>query len=355
MKCHSLLSKHSYSDNLKCYQQLLFRYQFIRLQASDDDTNPLAKQLIELQRELFVTPSSSVLSNSQKMRDISVSYNWWRLFIIRIIRVLKCLGLVVSPLISALINYLAWVSYIPRLTINLFNLIKNTCSVNGIDAHERWQLFKYFLDKRWFEIANDLVWLVTGLITCFVASASVTPFVLVGLYLFDVIAMYVKNKYYANLRAVYYSDLKGIDTNWCDSIIANNLRVQSQKDSLSFLTTILFFVGMVLCIPMPILGQAPMFIGALLVVATCIYSYVEGSKLDAEMQSLRSAGCDHLSIILSLSRKSSASVQSVNTNVSTDCTKGSLSRFNSQCNVFKRLKYVEEGVSRVNYPALVNM
>ncbi len=86
--------------------------------------------------------------------------------------------------------FIGWLFYLPRILVNIITPIKNTQRARSVleapKDKKKGRCLKAFLNnlsERTFENANDWVWMVIGLITCFcVLAAVLTPL----LYLYDV-------------------------------------------------------------------------------------------------------------------------------------------------------------------------
>ncbi len=150
---------------------------------------------------------SKYYSVSDQICQATADTNWPRLMLVRIKRLLDTLVPVVKNaesfrrmvyLIDAFFNpifsYLAWMFYLPRLTTNTFNTMKNVIEHPFMNNFQRmlawWRRLLVQWQKLWFELCNDSIWMTVGLINCFVLTGALAPaaiYLTVFLYIFDVI------------------------------------------------------------------------------------------------------------------------------------------------------------------------
>ena len=134
---------------------------------------------------------------SQKIREQTAWWNWFRLFSVRTRRVLTTLMPVIKSceIYSHFIgfieqftfpffNYLAWLFYVPRLMDNLFLLLMHLIPGPWMNETEK-ELgvlirLEAQLQRRWFELGNDTAWLTVGLLCCFWLTGGLSA---VGIYL----------------------------------------------------------------------------------------------------------------------------------------------------------------------------
>jgi len=144
-------------------------------------------------------------SFSQRVRSLTIMFNVPRLFSGRIKRVLemsapfvrhmdtyshfiKDLNKVAKPFFG----YMAWIFFLPRLLVNLFLLLKHLIPGSWWMDEKEIKLGWLYrlqaqLQRRWFELANDSVWLVAGLLACFVWTG---PLAVIGVYINAVLYVY---------------------------------------------------------------------------------------------------------------------------------------------------------------------
>lgn len=144
-------------------------------------------------------------SFSQLVRSYTVAINAPRLFSVRVKRLLEmCVPFILhsekyckfikglNTVAKPFFTYFAWIFFLPRLVVNVFLLLKHLIP-GFLGEKERELGFIYRLQaqlqRRWFELANDSVWAVAGLLTCFVLTGPLAPaaiYMNVSLYVYDI-------------------------------------------------------------------------------------------------------------------------------------------------------------------------
>jgi len=261
---------------------------------------------------------------SSWFRGVMGSSNWPRLFILRVKRMLDTM----LPIFKGLPNfvravyfidqfanpffaYLAWIFYVPRLTLNLFILLKNVIPHPWMSAQQQQLSYilrcKLQLHDKWFELTNDSVWLAVGLINCFFLIGVLAPWAMyltVALYAFDVTLAGIRaHVEFRKLRKLRHKLVNLLSANTRSSnpsnpanqiekqILAEQLHAyvdeldkhilyESLRMGLSLGTTIGLFVGMLFA--MPALAGNPMvpLIGASFIVLFCICTLVAGKYIE---------------------------------------------------------------------------
>jgi len=142
-------------------------------------------------------PINVGLSLSWKIREETIEATWYLHLFIRVRRTLDLIDIfgtgsagyhhfvnIMNQFANPLLSYLGWCFYLPRLLVNLFLLIKHTTPGFWMNEKERsidWSIrFKAQIQRRWFELANDIVKVLLGLINCFVLTGALAP---IGIYL----------------------------------------------------------------------------------------------------------------------------------------------------------------------------
>lgn len=155
--------------------------------------------LVELTGESYLAKDLRVLADvevglslTQQIRENTAWFNWFRLLLTRGKRVLNFLDLVgtgsesyrrfmflVDLYTNPVFAYLAWVFFIPRFTANIFLVAKHTLPF-WLDEEELalgWRVrLLGQLQRRWFELGNDSVWVTVGLLNCFVFVGPLAAF-----------------------------------------------------------------------------------------------------------------------------------------------------------------------------------
>lgn len=136
-------------------------------------------------------------SVSLRIRESTAQLNWYRLFLVRCKRFLNAISAFeqsapwfrqgmghVDTVANPIISYLAWLFLVPRLLTNLFLLFKHTLGFGLLSPEEQslgfFRRFIAQLQRRWFELANDLIWVPIGIINCFLLVGPLAP---IGIYL----------------------------------------------------------------------------------------------------------------------------------------------------------------------------
>ncbi len=131
--------------------------------------------------------------STKDVRDFAVVANWPRFFFIRSRRLLLSIAPFfdengpycrfigqVDPYVGPTLSYVAWMFFIPRLSVNLMLLAKHTIPGSWMGAVEKdldWKTrLKVNFERRWFEVANDVVWFTGGLINCFILIGALAPY-----------------------------------------------------------------------------------------------------------------------------------------------------------------------------------
>ncbi len=152
----------------------------------------------ELYRNILGLPASigainNGLSFSQEVRNKTIQSNLYRLLFTRTKR---CLDLIARLDSSAswyrtiirnldkytdpVLPHLMWIFFVPRLFVNLSLLIKHTVIGPWMTSDKEKSLGFFIrlqaqLQRRWFELANDLAWISVNTINCFVLVGLLAP------------------------------------------------------------------------------------------------------------------------------------------------------------------------------------
>ncbi len=182
--------------------------EILRLQQEQALYQAFLKQYGYQFKALSLTPSKTPdWGIDRRAHDTTVELNWLRLMTIRSRRLLVSL----APLTGELSSYrawiaqidryfnpfllhLAWIFFTPRLLVNLTMTLKHVIPGFWMSEKEKtlgWQVrLSAQWHKRWFEFANDIAWLVSGLINCFILTGVLAPFAIyvsVALQAYDVV------------------------------------------------------------------------------------------------------------------------------------------------------------------------
>jgi hypothetical protein len=245
-----------------------------------------------------------VSPSSKDVRDFIANGNWPRFFIIRSRRLLVSMipffdefsqytrfVRSIDQYLAPTLSYVAWLYFIPRLTVNLFLLAKHVIPGRWMSDEEMtlgWQdRLKAHLDRRWFELANDVVWFLGGLINCFMfigVLAPFNPYFSVALQAYDVflatVRTFVEMGRLKNLKQDYLQMLEEPITIEERTDILNHLRFLEQRIeyeqkrmNLGIINNTILLLAM--CVALPVLAFHPImpFLAAIVILANTIGVY----------------------------------------------------------------------------------
>lgn len=147
------------------------------------------------------------LSVSQRVRTLTAEINMYRLLFTRSKRVLDLIDALntgsetyrhfvknIDKHLDPLLPHVAWIFYLPRLITNLFLLVKHTIPGPWMGEEEKslgWFVrFGAQMQRRWFELGNDIAWVWLGCMNCFLLTgvlAATGAYLSVACFAFDVI------------------------------------------------------------------------------------------------------------------------------------------------------------------------
>lgn len=209
-------------------------------------------------------------------------------------RVMTFINKIVNPILA----YVAWLFFLPRLMVNLFHLVTHTICHPWMSKREKelgfLTRFTAQLQQRWFEIGNDLVWSIAGVLACFVWVGPLAPigiYINVALYAYDVLLMGIR-------VAIDVWRLRGLQHSY--QLMAQNAdnyaqrtqaqRMQEQlhlkiifdykKLAVALSTTIALLVAIVICMPSFAFSPFIPFVGACLLLAVTLMNYGANKYLD---------------------------------------------------------------------------
>ena len=248
--------------------------------------------------------------NIQIVRKYHSFTNYVRLIIVRINRLLNSIQrLIASYSPSALyvryignlnyftapiFSYFAWIAFFPRLICNMSLLIKHAVSRPNLDS--KISLFWYdrlriSWKRRWFQICNDLVWAISGVLNCFVLTGSAAPigmYITLALYAYDVVLAAIKGM-------IELTDLIRLRKNHLHFSSPNaptpHLKITSIEERIAFekrnilinvTTAAILFIGFLLSMPLIISSPICAIIGSIILLATTIISNYALKQHDAK-------------------------------------------------------------------------
>ncbi|KTD12023.1 hypothetical protein Lgra_1481 [Legionella gratiana] len=243
-------------------------------------------------------------SFSQDVRNTTVLLNLYRLLFIRSKRafdVIATLGTVsesyrnfvriLDKYTDPVLANLAWLFFIPRLSVNVFLLLKHTVPGFWMSEEEKSLglrvRFNAQMQRRWFELGNDSIWLTAGLVNRFILTGALAPFaVYVSIACFAIDIILSVTRAYIELSRLYdlqkqyksmlkqtsnSSELKKIEEHL--DAINNQLDFEWLRLGSHMMTTTAIFLSM--AVALPILGFNPLIItiGAACLVAVCFINF----------------------------------------------------------------------------------
>ncbi|MGL5741658.1 MAG: hypothetical protein ACRCXC_03460 [Legionella sp.] len=270
----------------------------------------LLRQQQELYRQLLANISTTTANPdqaqefSQRIRNTTININLYRLLLIRSKRALDLIATldtgsetyrnfvrILDNYTDPVLAHLAWFFYLPRLLVNFFLILKHTIPHMWIGKKEKdlgWDVrFTAQMQRRWFELGNDLAWVSVGFINCFYLTGVLAPFAVylsIACFAFDVIMAttraYIELSRLFDLRNQYEvmrSELTSPEEQKAleEHINAINKQIDFEKLRLGshVMTTSAIFLSM--CCAAPVFALMPIIpvIGAICLVTICFINF----------------------------------------------------------------------------------
>jgi hypothetical protein len=234
--------------------------------------------------------------NTQTIRNKHIEGNWIRVFTVRSRRIFNGVrpfiddangyhSLVESAEEIAIpfFNYFAWAFYIPRLITNTGILLKHVLPHPWMSKEEENLALgirlRAQMQRRGIELANDLVWLASGLLCCFMLVGTLLPvasYLVAGLYAYDI--------FLASLRAYIelgrlYQLRRDYDKADAPQALKNELNnfIAYEKRRLYINVSYMTALTIAIAFTIPIMvASGPLFplVGAALLVAVTLICYL---------------------------------------------------------------------------------
>lgn len=275
------------------------------------------QKLLKARGYQFSNPDDSAVEPdtfTQKVRTMTASSNWLRLFVVRSKRFIDAIVQVfkraedikpVTKFVNPALSYLSWLFFIPRLAANMLVMGKHfypgerwmSKEERALGAATRLQLH---FQRRWFELGNDSVWLIAGLLNCFVLVGPLAP---VGAYMTTVLFAYdillaairahieigrlekLRNEHMQCIEALEQQDspAEADEARRYAAHLDDRIVFERKRLLLSVANTTVLFLAMVLTVPfLASFGPfVPLIAGALLVTIT-IAGYLAFSALEKQ-------------------------------------------------------------------------
>lgn len=245
------------------------------------------------------------ISLSQQIRETTLNKNWYRLLLVRIKRLLDLIDTVgtgsagfrqfvvlMDKYTNPVLPYLAWCFLLPRLMTNLILTIKHTIPGSWMTEEEQsvgWaSRLAIQLQRRWFELGNDSVWVAVGVINCFLLTGVLAPvgmYVTVSFFAYDIVlgslrACIELNRLY-RLQQEYTELLVGEKNEGSRNSLLNfQKQLQKRIDfdifrlAINVTTLTVIFLAMCFAIPAFALNPVIPLIGATCLVAVSLVSFI---------------------------------------------------------------------------------
>lgn len=260
--------------------------------------------------------SKSVVVNSsfsQDVRNTTVFLNLYRLLFIRSKRafdVIATLGTVsesyrnfvkiLDKCTDPILAHLAWVFFVPRLSVNLFLLLKHTLPGPWMGDEEKslgWRVrFNAQMQRRWFELCNDSIWLTAGLMNRFVLTGALAPFALyVSIACFAIDIVLSVTRAYIELSRLYELQKQYTFMLTQTSSVAEQRKIKAHLDAIDnqlnfewlrlgshMMTTSAIFLSMAVAAPILAFNPLIITIGALCLVAVCFINFALFQIIDEQ-------------------------------------------------------------------------
>lgn len=204
---------------------------------------------------------------------------------------------VIAKYLGPVFAYLSWVFFIPRMLKNICTMIYSFVGGSRAFAHlqfpplERqygwYRRFKLRVKAIGAEIANDLMWIVTGLINCFSLAGSlpiIGVYIMVAAQTYDLFVMMIRNYADRTTWNTLQSDVeqlkadKGLDDS---NYFLDNLKARIEFDKRVLLFALFNFALLLMCITLmtPVFGSISPLIPLIAGIVTVIIAPCRGYYL----------------------------------------------------------------------------
>lgn len=258
---------------------------------------------------------TEVDSVSKSIRTATVTANWWRLTALRLRRFLIVISTLendinqsffwldtVEKYAAPAVAYLGWIFFAPRLFTNLFLTAKHLIPGSWMDQQETalgWQIrLGQQMERRWFELANDSLWFISGLINCFVLTGVLAPFSLyvnVAMQAYDLllasIRYYLEVSRLLTLKGEYEEILLGMSENEPDyaqvkdylSHLQQRIAHEKKRLIVQVINTSILLIAALLAMPiLAAIFPALPIVGAFLALSVTAACYAAVRWVDSE-------------------------------------------------------------------------
>lgn len=264
-------------------------------------------------RESLPPPFIDPITITNLIREKTGQSNWGRQLLARYTRLLNVLAFTVvntssynafiqhlNQFTGPFFTYLGWCFFIPRLTANLAMIIGCTLPHMALTPQQKsldWNVRLIGqLQSRWFEVGNDVVWLLAGVLNCFFLIGPLAPialYVTIGAFAFDVFnsglrAVIELGRLY-RLKQDYTDRLNQTDDLQLRRDIEEHLEFLDQRlefeawrAGLHFAGTIFTISAMLFAIPALAINPIVPLIGAIIMVLLVVALYKISQDLESQ-------------------------------------------------------------------------
>lgn len=253
--------------------------------------------------DVFTEEIISASAVEQNIRNWTIYLNWPRYFVFRSRRFLLAMDALlandntfreilhtIEQFTAPASRYVAWLFYIPRLFINIVNLSKHTFSGFWMSQEEKnlgiRQRFLTQMTSRWFEIANDMVWFIGGILTCFVFVGALSP---VGIYfalilqIYDVLLpssrLFVENQRFGKLQRLFIGCRD--EDKYIQEILNKRIQINQERMILNLIQNISLLVAVIMLLPL-FLNPVVALAGSSLLLLTTFTTFIVDLCLDVK-------------------------------------------------------------------------
>jgi hypothetical protein len=250
-------------------------------------------------------------SISQNIREGAGYANWPRLFVTRFRRLIlavspfiddagKCYVAIigVDQYLGPMLNYLAWIFFLPRLSINLAILgwhmgLNPWMSQTEKDLGVK-ERFWAHLERRWPELFNDMAWFFVGILSAFVVGVVASAYVGLASQAYDVVLASIRaaieitrildlKKEYQHLLNDEPDKGKQEQLQHQLKLLEERLSYEQRHRYLNILNHVIIFLGLMLAAPC-LLPYSPIYSlsGAVIIGITTLVVYIWTSKLEQQ-------------------------------------------------------------------------
>lgn len=186
---------------------------------------------------------------------------------------------------NTIFTHLAWAFFLPRLLSNLYSVLKHTLpyDLKGKEKNlDPWVRFEAQINRLWFELANDLVWVITGLCNAFLFTGPTAVYLSLAAFFFDIVAAMLKEYIELNRLVTLQEEcIKALQEESVSPQLIKNYQAflerrkafEERRLFLPVANTTAVFIAM--CTSLPVFASYPVIplLGALALLAIWVVNY----------------------------------------------------------------------------------